>query len=82
MLCHECARLATEQRAVGQCRFCLVGLCKAHLVESFSTAVSPQYGCSHEPEHAFGGVSTPAAGSQSRARLLPDLVSGPGAELT
>lgn len=35
MHCHECARGMIEEVAVGHCRFCLVGLCKNHLVDSF-----------------------------------------------
>lgn len=53
MNCHECAREGRDQAAVGQCRFCLVGLCKPHLVESFKGATYPQYGCAHNPARPF-----------------------------
>jgi len=50
MNCHECARASIERPAVGLCRFCMVGLCKAHVVASFHSDVMPQYGCKHEPD--------------------------------
>ena len=49
MNCHECAMEGLETPAVAICRFCMVGLCKRHLVESFRTATAPQYACSHSP---------------------------------
>jgi hypothetical protein len=55
MRCHECAVTGDERAAVGLCRFCLVGLCKAHLVEAArSTAGAPQYAytCHHDPGSA------------------------------
>lgn len=57
MLCHECAREGIQQPAVGECRFCQVGLCKAHLVGSFKSAVFPQYSCDHHPERPFAALS-------------------------
>jgi len=64
MLCHECLMAGGREPAVGLCRFCLVGLCKPHLVELFRLAPSaPQYACRHTPsepatrrEHATSGV--------------------------
>ncbi len=53
MICHECARQSIQAPAVGQCRFCLVGLCKEHLVEAYRSRVIPQYACDHGPERAF-----------------------------
>ncbi len=53
MICHECAREGLTTAAIGHCRFCLVGLCKDHLVASFHAATIPQYGCEHHPERAF-----------------------------
>ena len=38
MICHECAADAAEQSAVGLCRFCMVALCKQHLVELYRDA--------------------------------------------
>ena len=46
MLCDECARDGTGQPAVAYCRFCLVGLCKRHLVESFHSGLAPSMGAS------------------------------------
>ena len=57
MICHECARDGLTAAAIGHCRFCLVGLCKDHLVASFHGATVPQYGCPHHPERAFETVS-------------------------
>jgi hypothetical protein len=53
MKCHECARIGIDRPAIGLCRFCFVGLCKAHVVASFHSDVVPQYGCNHAPERAF-----------------------------
>jgi hypothetical protein len=53
MTCHECARRSLATPAVGQCRFCCVGLCKDHLVESLRSDVVPQYACRHRPERPF-----------------------------
>lgn len=53
MLCHECARDGRSQPAVAHCRFCFVGLCKAHLVAAFHGTTIPQYGCEHHPERPF-----------------------------
>ena len=33
MTCHECAKSARDESAVAVCKFCMVGLCKSHLVE-------------------------------------------------
>ena len=61
MLCHECARDGTSRSAVGHCRFCLVALCKQHLVESFRSELVPQYGCQHHPERPFASAPVEAA---------------------
>jgi hypothetical protein len=53
MKCHECARAGRQTAAVSGCRFCMVGLCKDHLVASFQGATVPQYGCEDHPERAF-----------------------------
>jgi len=53
MNCHECARDGLMTAAISHCRFCLVGLCKDHLVASFHGETIPQYGCEHHPELAF-----------------------------
>lgn len=58
MKCHECARDGRERPAVGECRFCRVGLCKAHLVASFRSTIFPQYACDHHPERPFAPAST------------------------
>lgn len=70
MTCHECAREGGTTAAVGHCRFCLVGLCKDHLVASFRGRTVPQYGCDHHPELAFprlSGGATPAAPADAAA---------------
>jgi len=53
MLCHECGRVGRQRPAVAQCRFCLVGLCKPHLVAAREEAPVPQYACRHHPERPF-----------------------------
>lgn len=53
MLCHECARSAVQTPAVGQCRYCMVALCKPHLIESFETQNVPSFACEHHPEAPF-----------------------------
>ncbi len=53
MHCHECAREGRQEPALAECRFCLVGLCKPHLVASFESAIIPQYACDHHPERPF-----------------------------
>lgn len=50
MTCHECLLAGTDRQAVAICKFCLVGLCKEHLVESYRQPVAvPQYACKHRP---------------------------------
>ena len=54
MICHECARDAAERPAVAVCRFCMVGLCKQHLVELYRDARTfPQLTCHHQPGAPF-----------------------------
>lgn len=53
MRCHECARDHRDEAAVAHGRFCLIGLCKLHLVASFRSATVPQHGCDHHPERPF-----------------------------
>jgi hypothetical protein len=52
-MCHECARRSVMAPGLGQCRFCLVSLCKAHLVESLQSGVVPRYACDHRPDLPF-----------------------------
>jgi len=54
MMCHECARGSIETPCLGQCRFCLVSLCKDHLVDALRPGVVPSYACGHRPELPFG----------------------------
>ena len=50
MICHECSREGAERAAVAVCKFCMVGLCKPHLVESYKQPpAAPQYSCRHQP---------------------------------
>jgi hypothetical protein len=76
MLCHECARTALEAPSVGQCRVCLVGLCKEHLVAALHSTVVPQYGCDHYPERPFAEPDR-SPGSPQRRVSLPDLGGSP-----
>jgi hypothetical protein len=71
MRCHECARGLVEEVAIGQCRFCLVGLCKDHLVDSFRGAVVPCYGCEHRPELAYADRPDPHGGRGTRVLASP-----------
>ena len=57
MLCHECAREDGQEPAVAACRFCLIGLCKCHLVATFATVLGAQYACDHHPERPFPRAS-------------------------
>jgi hypothetical protein len=52
-MCHECARRSILTPGLGQCRFCLVSLCKDHLVEALRSDVVPRYACSHRPDIPF-----------------------------
>lgn len=61
MICHECAREGLTVTATSQCRFCLVGLCKDHLVASLHGAAVPQYSCEHHPEQAFASPAQESA---------------------
>ena len=63
MMCHECAMVRGLTPAVALCRFCLVGLCKPHLVDLYGRARSvPQYACHHRPGARPAG---PLDGKQS-----------------
>lgn len=54
MICHECAARDAEQPAVALCRFCMVALCKPHLVELYGDAHTfPQFACRHQPARPF-----------------------------
>jgi hypothetical protein len=48
MQCYECARAGVERAAAGLCRYCLVGLCPAHLAEvAIPQYPVPAYTCQH-----------------------------------
>ncbi len=68
MHCHECARDGNERPALAHCRFCLVGLCKEHLVESFRSELVPRYACRHRPELPFPGASLDVRREEVAAR--------------
>ena len=72
MDCHECAESGSVRSAVAVCRFCMVGLCKDHLVAAFRSRTVPQYGCDHQPDRAFRPV--PVAAPQT-----PSVATGRGA---
>lgn len=61
MNCHECARDGIAHVAIAECRFCHVGLCKAHLVASYQSRILPQYACNHHPERPFASATRPPA---------------------
>jgi hypothetical protein len=67
-MCHECARQSIATPGLGQCRFCLVSLCKDHLVESLQSDVVPRYACDHRPELPFDREPTQKVGRPSRVR--------------
>ena len=75
MNCHECTIDGVEAPAVAICRFCMVGLCKHHLVESFRGTTIPQYSCNHRPAAPARMAVTPTAASGSQGDSLP--VAGP-----
>ena len=74
--------------AIGLCRFCLVGVCKAHLVAAFKDPPIPQYGCDHrqsDPLARRGGAHRESGSGTERSmkawlarledfRLLPVFV--------
>lgn len=48
MRCYECARVGVEAVAVGLCRYCLIGLCLAHLADvTVPQYPVPKYTCHH-----------------------------------
>ena len=57
MICHECVMTGESVPAVGLCKFCLVGLCKLHLVELFRRPTTvPLCACRHTPaQYPVGG---------------------------
>jgi hypothetical protein len=65
-MCHECARQSIATPGLGQCRFCLVSLCKDHLVESLQSDVVPQYACDHRPDLPFASQPSQSAGRGAR----------------
>jgi hypothetical protein len=65
-MCHECARRSIATPGLGQCRFCLVGLCKDHLVEALRSDVVPRYACNHRPDLPFDGQPAPKVGRRAR----------------
>ncbi len=76
MLCHECSGKGLETPAVALCRFCLIALCKAHLVALYQhPATVPQLHCSHTPARAF--TAQPAATVPGRvAKDLLEVATG------
>ena len=76
-MCHECARQSIATPGLGQCRFCLVSLCKDHLVESLRSAVVPQYACNHRPDLPFDGRPSPKIGRRAGASRPAYVLSAP-----
>ena len=75
MLCHECCGNGLETPAVGLCRFCLIALCKAHLVALYQQpATVPQLRCSHTPARAF--PAQPAGVPGHAAKDLLEVAAG------
>jgi len=56
MKCFECARAGVDREAAGLCRYCLVGLCLAHL----TAEPTPQYPVPLYTCHHWQAVLTPA----------------------
>ena len=65
-MCHECARQSVVTPGLGQCRFCLVSLCKVHLVESLQSDAVPRYACSHRPDLPFDRQPSQRVGRPER----------------
>ena len=65
-MCHECARQSVVMPGLGQCRFCLVSLCKVHLVESLKSDVVPRYACDHRPDLPFDRQPSQRVGRPER----------------
>jgi len=68
-----------SETATALCKFCLVALCKTHLMELFCDPPSvPQYTCRHRPANAPGGMPAGrrAANPRSSPAALPRLVPG------
>lgn len=71
MVCHECLMSGrAAEWATALCKFCLVALCKTHLVELYRDPPTvPQYSCRHRPSLAPGGK--PAAHRAANPRPAP-----------
>ena len=56
MICHECLMNdLPSETATALCKFCMVALCKTHLMELYRDPPSvPQYACRHQPASAPG----------------------------
>jgi hypothetical protein len=65
-MCHECARHSIATPGLGQCRFCLVILCKDHLVDALHSDVVPRYACNHRPDLPFDRRPSRTAGRPAR----------------
>ncbi len=65
-MCHECARRSIARPGLGQCRFCLVSLCKDHLVEALQSEVVPPFACNHRPERPFDSQPSHKGGRPAR----------------
>jgi len=87
-MCHECARDLAERPAVALCRFCMVGLCKEHLVELHREAHTvPQLACRHRPALPFEAdergqpgarAPSPRRASNNGRRVHVQLAPAPG----
>src|SRR5438309_7056949 len=79
VICHECLMSGRpHESATALCRFCLVALCKTHLVELYRHPPSvPTYSCRHTPASAPGGMpagrraTNPRPASAAVSRLAP-----------
>jgi hypothetical protein len=72
VICHECLMTGQrEEMATAMCRFCFIGLCKAHLVELYRDPPTvPQYACRHTPSRTPTQPFTSRMASPRQAPIL------------
>jgi hypothetical protein len=74
VICHECLMAGQpDATATAMCRFCFVGLCKAHLVEVYRDPPTvPQYSCRHTPARTPNQPSAARAIATRREASSPE----------
>ena len=80
MICHECLMNGRNQEsATALCKFCLVALCKKHLLELYGDPPTvPQYACRHRPAMAPGEMSAAHRATNPRPAPAPTPSLAPG----